>query len=116
MNGENDPKDFIKQMLISETNISQITNVTPFSDSTATGKDKNSYQSLTNFQLFHNDKLMSPNTTFAVNDPTYSAVFRGAVGGVSPIITPKGQTVGMTSIKTILQNVGYNQFLKGDNV
>lgn len=116
MNGENDPKDFIKQMLISETNISQITNVTPVSDSTATGKDKNSYQSLTNFQLFHNDKLMSPNTTFAVNDPTYSAVFRGAVGGVSPIITPKGQTVGMTSIKTILQNVGYNQFLKGDNV
>ena len=57
MNGENDPKDFIKQMLISETNISQITNVTPVSDSTTTGKDKNSYQINKKITYYFNQNL-----------------------------------------------------------
>lgn len=58
---------------------------------------------------------MAPNLTFAMNDPKYSTIFRGTIGGVSPIITPNGDNIGMATVGNILRS-GYNQFLDSTKV
>ena len=118
INGENDPTTYIKDMLLSQAAPGNMMHVTPVDETGGTGSSgsgASGEKNLTNFQLFHKDKLMSPNLTFAMNDPKNSALFRGTIGGVSPIITPDGQNVGMTTIGNIL-NEGYNQFLESDKV
>lgn len=117
INGVSNPKQFIYDVLNTNTPISVSREVTPVETTDAQGlpktpKEETNTRSLTQFQMLHNDKLANPNTTFAYNDPIMSTLFRGFVGGVSPIILPNGDNVGMTTINTIL-NKGYNAFLKG---
>lgn len=71
--------------------------------------------SLNTFQLFHKDKLASPNLTFAFNDPKYSVLFKGAIGGVSPLVTPEGDSIGITTLGNVLKS-GYNQIVKSDKI
>jgi hypothetical protein len=42
-------------------------------------------------------------------------MFRGVIGGVSPVILKDGSQVGPVTIKKILE-LGYSQFLKGNKV
>lgn len=117
INGEKDEKQFVLDMLISNTSTKASMSISPEKlpgETNADGTAKNEY-SLSQFQMFHKDKLMSPNSTFAVNDPIMGTMFRGVVGGVSPIILPNGQNVGMTTVLNIL-NAGYNQIVKSDQV
>lgn len=116
MNGESDPRNFILNMLDFGTDESRSTEVTPASapdGSTATNKAGE--KSLTQFQMFHKDVLAGYNNSFAMNDPKMGTMFRGVIGGISPIITPDGNSIGMNTVETIL-NSGYNQFLKGDDI
>lgn len=118
INGESDPKQFIVEMLTTNTSVKTTMNIAPEelpgAAATAAAAGKNEY-GLTQFQMFHKDKLMTPNNTFAVNDPVMGSLFRGVIGGVSPIILPNGKSVGMTTVGNVL-SAGYNQFLKGDQV
>ena len=117
INGENNPKKYIEDLLLSQTTPSSDTSILPVdeSGSTKSKSEAAGEKNLTQFQLFHKDKLMTPNLTFALNDPKFGTMFRGTIGGVSPIITPDGTNVGMTTIGNIL-NTGYNQILKGNNI
>lgn len=42
-------------------------------------------------------------------------IFKGIIGGTSPIITPNGANIGMTTLKNILDS-GYNAILKSDQI
>lgn len=118
VNNEKDPKKYIEDLLMSQTTPSSDVSILPVSE---TGKPKGvgetaaNEKNLTQFQMFHKDKLMQSNLTFAVNDPNYSSVFRGTIGGVSPLITPSGNNIGMNTVGNIL-GLGYNQILKGNQV
>ena len=118
INGKKNPKEMILDMLVFGTDESKTLNVTPkaadIGSSKKAGGDKNE-KSLTQFQLFHNDKLMQPNNTFAFNDPKMGTIFKGIIGGTSPIITPNGANIGMTTLKNILDS-GYNAILKSDQI
>ena len=113
MNGQDNPKQYLMEMILAGTNEKVSTDIAAKELPGTSASDKS--RSLTQYQLFHKDKLMTPNTTFALNDPKYGILFRGAIGGVSPIITPDGENVGMNTIGTILAS-GYNQIVKGDEV
>jgi hypothetical protein len=79
---------------------------------TSSGSNK----SLQTFELFHNDKLFSPNTKFAFNDPNLGILFRGAIAGVSPIITETGQVVENATLGDILKKANYANFLDTDKI
>lgn len=113
MNGQDNPRQYLMEMILAGTDEKVSNNITAKELPGTSASDKS--RSLTQYQLFHKDKLMTPNTTFALNDPKYGILFRGAIGGVSPIITTDGENVGMNTISTILSS-GYNQIVKGDEV
>lgn len=114
INGEANPQQFILDMIATNTDEKKSLEITPEkTPGTDTSEGSKRDRSLTQFQMFHKDKLMTPNTTFASNDPKMGILFRGSVGGVSPIIAPNGDNIGMNTISTIL-NSGYNAFLKSN--
>ena len=121
VNGIENPKELIFSMINNQTNASiteKITSTNSSGSSDDSGSSSGSStgeKSLTAFQLFHKDKLRSPNLEFQFNDPVYGTLFNGSVGGVSPIITPDGNNVGMTTLRNVLDN-GYNQFLNSSNI
>jgi hypothetical protein len=104
-------------MIMTQTNISQSSSVTPVTSTGASsdGSGGSGMRSLTQFQLLHKDKLMSPQSHFTFNDPKLGVLFNGSIAGVSPVITPDGQSVGMTTLQNVL-NAGYNQFLEPSKV
>jgi hypothetical protein len=118
LNGETNPTKFIYDMIMTQTNVSQSSSVTP-AKLTDAGDGSSSggsgMKSLTQFQLLHKDKLMSPQNRFTFNDPKLGVLFNGSIAGVSPVITPDGESVGMTTLQSIL-NIGYNQFLEPGKV
>lgn len=117
MGGKDNPKEFLYDMLVSGTSAtvkSKISPEGPIGGTSATGATGE--KSLDQFQLFHNDKMQQVNNTFAMNDPKTSMLFRGVIGGISPIITADGKSVGMTTVKNILLNANYNQIVQSNNV
>jgi hypothetical protein len=116
INGEANPQQFILDMIATNTDEKKSLEITPEKTPGSTTADgTKGERSLTQFQMFHKDKLMTPNTTFASNDPIMGVLFRGSVGGVSPIIAPNGDNIGMSTVNNIL-NKGYNAILKSGEV
>ena len=70
-------------------------------------------ESLTAFQMFHKDKLMSPMENFVFNDPKTSLLFKGATGAIGPLVNRKDQSIGMSSLSQILSQFDYNLFVDG---
>lgn len=114
INGVSDPREFILDMISTQTTEKRTTEITPESEAGQGGAS--SQKSLTQFQIFHNDKLATPNLKFGFNDPKLGVLFRGAIGGVSPIITADGKSIGMTTIDNIFTGAGYNQIVDTNNV
>lgn len=114
VNGMNDPTELIKDMLFTYTEPKTSTKIIPESQSDIYGTEKEENKKpLTVMQLIHKDKLATPNSTFAFNDPKLGILFRGAIGGVSPVITPDGTPVGMQTLYNVFNNpkIGYGIFL-----
>jgi hypothetical protein len=103
------------EMLYSETSENQTTKITPVKTPGETNSMTGQH-SLTQFQMFHKDKLMTSDTKFAFNDPKLGVLFRGSVSGVAPIMTTKGASVGVSTVEDILYKHDYNAFLQGNNV
>jgi hypothetical protein len=105
-------------MILNQTNNKTTYEVSPekLPGSTDTDKESKNEKSLTQFQLLHKDKLATGQTTFDFNDPKLGVLFKGAIGGVSPVITHEGKSVGMTTVENILFGAGYNQILETNNV
>ena len=76
---------------------------------------KDDQKSLTNYQMFHNDKLRNPDMTFAFNDPKMNVLFRGAMGATGQLTTPDGEAIPMTTVSSVL-NSGIGQIVKGNEV
>lgn len=112
INGESDPRKFIMDMLITNTSVKSSTEVSPEKLPGAAESEK----SLTQFQMFHNDKLASPNTKFAFNDPEMGVMFRGAIGGVAPLMDKKNKTIGMETLGNVLYKHEYNAIVQPNNV
>jgi len=113
LNGESDPSNYIKQILISQTTPSSATKVLPTNEMGGTGSGANGetgMKSTTTFQMFHKDKLRNPDMTFAFNDPKLNVLFRGAIGAVGPLLTPEGQSIPMATISNVLKT-GLNQIV-----
>jgi hypothetical protein len=117
-NGSNNPKEIIASMLMNYGAKSTISNISAEKESQVrdvdTSSDKN--KSLTTFQLFHNDKLFSPNNKFAINDTKLSVLFRGAIAGISPAITPDGKIIQNATLGDILKVGRYASFLETNNI
>lgn len=121
MSGKGNAKELVYEMLVSGTDAKVVSKISPEGEKDKDGKSTGvsgaaGEKSLEQFQLFHNDKMQQVNNTFAMNDPKTSMLFRGVIGGVSPIITVDGKSVGMTTVKNILTGANYNQIVQGNNV
>jgi len=121
MNGNDNPLELISKFLDSQTDAEMTSEISgkelknPDGSTSSTSDSKN-MKSLTSFQMFHKDKLTTYTNDFALNDPKTNMLFKGVVGGISPILTPDGESVGMTTVKNILEKGNYNQFLKSNAV
>lgn len=118
LNGEKDPRSYIAKILEFGTDFATTTEITPketAEDKAAAKQTEKGMKPMTTFQMLHKDALANVNTTFALNDPKMGSMFRGVVGGISPVILKDGTQIGPTTIKKVLE-AGYNQFLKGNKV
>jgi hypothetical protein len=108
------PGSILMNMISNSANDSRSEKIKPVKIDDGSGSSSTGDKPMNNFQMSHNDKLMSKNLTFAFNDAKLGVLLRGAIGGVFPLMTPNDETIPMTSIQNIA-NVGYNQFLDFDN-
>ena len=112
-----DPTKLIYDMLYTYTEPSITQKIIPEkeTDVYGTSTDK-TRKPLTVFQLIQKDKLATANSSFAFNDPKLGVLFRGAIGGVSQVITPDGEPVGMQTLNNVFNNakIGYGLFLQQD--
>ena len=118
LNGEKSPTAYIEKILEFGSDYATTTEITPretAEDKAAAKQTEKGMKPMNTFQMLHKDALAGVNTTFAINDPKMGAMFRGVIGGVSPVILKDGSQVGPVTIKKILE-LGYNQFLKGNKV
>jgi len=106
------PGSMLMNMISNSANDSHSEKVKPVK--IGDGSSGQSDKPMNNFQMSHNDKLMSKNLTFAFNDAKLGVLLKGAIGGVFPLMTPNDETIPMTSVQNIA-NIGYNQFLDFDN-
>lgn len=112
VNGVENPKQFMLEMMVANNASTMTTKISPIKENSLTDVDNtDTTKSLTNYQMFHKDKLRNPDMSFVFNDPKLQVLFRGAVGGVGPVITPKGETVTMTTLGNVL-STGIEQVLK----
>ncbi len=108
--------DIVKGMLFNYTTRSYESKMSPVKESQVTDTpEEGTVRSLTTYQLFHKDKLKSPDMAFTFNDPKMETLFRGAMGAVGPVITPNGESIPMTTLGNVL-NTGLNQLLRIDQV
>lgn len=118
LNGEKSPTAYIAKILEFGTDYTTTTEITPketAEDKAAAKQTEKGMKPMNTFQMLHKDALAGVNTTFAINDPKMGTMFRGVIGGVSPVILKDGSQVGPVTIKKILE-LGYSQFLKGNKV
>jgi hypothetical protein len=101
-NGVDNPKDYLADMLLTESSRKISTTYSQVSDPAKTASaNANAGKRLENFELFHNDLLQNPMQTFALNDPKYGSLLKGVVGAVGPMILPDGSSVPMATIGQI---------------
>ena len=112
--GYKSSKEYILDMLLSNTEPKTKSAITPVAETTVKGTSaEKGLESLTAFQMFHKDKLKDPLATFAFNDPQTSTLFKGAIGAVGPLMTKRDQTIGFGTINQILTEHDYNMLVDG---
>lgn len=108
INGENDPTTYIKDMLLSQAAPGSSTKILPVDETGGTGSRAGAgadsgAKSLTSWQLFNKEKLRTADLSFVFNDPDQSALFRGTIGAVGPLITPNDESIPAATIGNILK-------------
>lgn len=112
ISGGGDPTALIYDMLISNTESTVVSKISPESPTQVYGsKSTANEESLTNFQMFHKDKLRDPLDKFSFNDPELGVLFKGSIGASGALVTAKDQSIPMATVETILTKLGFNQFL-----
>lgn len=117
LQGESDPKKIIKEMLVSNTDISTSTEITPQSqeDIEGSGSSKG-LQSLTNYQMYHKDKLSDTSSQFIFNDPKLGVLFKGYVGASGPLLTENDEVIPMTTLDTVVTKLGYSRIVDSSKI
>lgn len=117
LNGEKNPKALIYDMLYTYTEPTTESNISPETPQQVHGTKKDTNEKgLTPFQLFHNDKLSDPLSTFAFNDPQLGVMFRGSVGATGPLMTEKGQSIPMSTLNNVLKGAGLDRLVDSQSV
>jgi hypothetical protein len=98
-------------MLLTNTQGKTTDKISPETETSVMGTDRSKDASLTNFQMFHKEKLRDPLNKFAFNDEQLGVLFRGSIGASGALTTAKGDSIPMVTMNTILSNLGFNQFL-----
>lgn len=114
INGVDDPKRFILQMLESQSDISEKTSITPIADHTATGKPAPTTKepnkiALTPSEMFHMDKLYQPGTTYTLNNPDAGIQINMVASGIAPLFNfdKDGTVIPPSIISNILTKNNY---------
>lgn len=114
INGYSSTKDYLLDMLMSYTEPQTESSITPVTESNISGtQTEKGLESLTNFQMFHKDKLKDPLSSFSFNDPQTSTLFKGAIGAVGPLMDKRDQTIGFSTLNQILTEYDYNMLIDG---
>ena len=120
INGEDDPTTYIKDILLSQAAPGSDTKILPVNEDGTTGSGSGSgsetgMKSLNNFQMFVKEKLRTADLSFVFNDPDQSALFRGTIGSVGPLITPNDEQIPAATIGNILRTQ-WSQIVDGTKV
>ena len=115
MNGRKNPKELIFDMLVFGTDESKSMSVIPKAESSvAGGSSKQPKQiSLSPQELFHNDRLYKPGTTYDFNSVNAKTIMKATATAVGPLfsLNKSGATIGQSIITDILENGNFEEFL-----
>jgi hypothetical protein len=110
INGKDNPKELIVDMLLSYTEPTLEHKITPIREELITGKESTTGdKSLTSFQFFN--KGLLPTGQFKFNNSKADALLKGVIGSTGALVDDKDKAIGMTSLRTIFQDLGYNRLL-----
>lgn len=113
MNGKDNPKEMIVDMLLSYTEPTLSYKVTPIKEDAISGDaaKKPTSKSLSAFQLINKGLMPDPSVQFNFNDPKLNVMFKGTVGSKGKLVDQNDNAIGMVSLKAIFESGGYNRFL-----
>lgn len=89
LNGVKNPKEFIWDILNTNTDESFSTKITPIADNTAQGKKESTTEdkkvSLSPLELSHSDKLYRPGMTYEINNPSAGVSMKMTATWIGPL-------------------------------
>ena len=114
INGVNNPKQFILDMLQAGTDesISVTTDIIKQPKS-AEAEAKEKLSPVSPQELFHNDMLYRPGMTYELNNPNAKVSLKMTATGIGPLfsLAKTGQVVGPTTITNVLTSANYQAIL-----
>lgn len=113
MNGIENPKEILYNMLYSFTETDTEKSIAPISESTVSGGGS-SEKSLTAFQILNKGVLNNSLNTFALNEPELGVVLRGSIGTEGALVDENDNAIGQTTLGTIFTKYGYSRILDAD--
>lgn len=115
INGVSNPKQFILEMLQSQTDYSDKTTITPKElPGSDKSKDKDTKTvALTPAELFHNDRLYRPGMTYEINNPAAGVSLNATATAIGALqnLTKPGETVGAGMISNIFNAANYRSMI-----
>lgn len=115
-------EDLIMEMLVKNSDNSNVISVLPESDKSATGKSGESDNStkdvaLSMGEVFHGDKLYKPGVTYTINNPTAGVQLSMATTGIGPLYTLGKETsvIEPSIVANILTKNNYQAILDKNN-
>lgn len=114
MNGENNPKKYILDMLESQTDYSTKTTITPKELPGQTAADKAAKTvALTPQELFHNDKFYRPGMVYEINNPKAGITMKATATGIGPLysLLKPGEVLSAGTVSKVLTNNNYQAIL-----
>lgn len=118
INGVNDPREFILDMISVQTDEKRNLEITPTTDrdGDGSGSGDKGQKSLTQFQMFFKNSLKGVWTDFMVNDPNVGSLFKGAVGSKGPLVDKNDNPIGMSKLSDVLSGHQYNSMVDTSNM
>ena len=118
MNDVANPKQFIWDMLESETDYSQTSDITPkdapetaASKAAKDAKDKS--VALSTPELFYSDKFYRPGMTYEINNPSAGVTMKVTAGGIGPLfsLSKNGEVVSPNTVAKVFTQENYQSIL-----